>query len=161
MKLLRPSLFTMYPGSSILNRMEYEHIALFMMQILARTGDEFRSLSWAEYREERIKGWKDDIQYAFQEGEDAIFKDVAYLALGDKTCILNFCAAWKDAYIKKLEDTMMQIAGSPALSNTKIAEWSTNQFPGMLSAAGVNCKNYFEQGAKKMREEVNRLLNQR
>jgi hypothetical protein len=43
------------PFSSVYQKSEYETIAKNIMVILDRTGDEFRNLSWKEYKKERLK----------------------------------------------------------------------------------------------------------
>lgn len=51
----KPSYFTNYPWSSIFHNTEHEIIAVNIMKILNRTGDEFRSIDWEEYKTERLK----------------------------------------------------------------------------------------------------------
>ncbi len=51
----KPSDFLNYPWDSISQNGESEEIALNIMVILKRTGDNFRSLVWAEYELERKK----------------------------------------------------------------------------------------------------------
>lgn len=52
---MKPSKFTIRPWSSVFGKSENETIALNIMRILKRTGNEFRELTWEEYKEERIK----------------------------------------------------------------------------------------------------------
>jgi len=52
---MKPSNFATFPWMSILKNSESEVVALNIMRILKRTGDEFRPLSWTEYKEERMK----------------------------------------------------------------------------------------------------------
>lgn len=52
---LKPSDFTKYPWSSVLQNMQSEVIAHNIMIILNRKGNEFKDLTWEEYKEERIK----------------------------------------------------------------------------------------------------------
>lgn len=53
---MKPSFFSdKYPWGSVMNRTEPEIVALNIMTILKRTGDEFRILSFDEYRTERMK----------------------------------------------------------------------------------------------------------
>lgn len=51
----KPSDFTNYPWSSVFQKTENEVVALNIMKILSRTGNEFRPLSWDEYQSERRK----------------------------------------------------------------------------------------------------------
>ena len=50
-----PSDFKVFPWSSVSKNSETETIAQNIMIILSRTGNEFRELSWDEYKEERLK----------------------------------------------------------------------------------------------------------
>ena len=52
---MKPSDFLEYPWNSVTKNSEYETIALNIMVILKRTGDEFRELSFDEYKTERLK----------------------------------------------------------------------------------------------------------
>ena len=52
---MKPSDFTKYPWSSILQKSECETIAQNIMIILKRTGNKFRKLTFAEYKNERLK----------------------------------------------------------------------------------------------------------
>lgn len=51
----KPSDFTNYPWDSVFKNIESEIVAQNIMRILARTGNEFRDLSWEEYTRERMK----------------------------------------------------------------------------------------------------------
>lgn len=51
----KPSSFRKFPWKSIFKKNEAEVIALNIIYILSRTGDEFRPLTWEEYVEERQK----------------------------------------------------------------------------------------------------------
>ena len=51
----KPSNFTNYPWNSVFENSEHETIAVNIMFILKRTGDEWRELTWEEYVEERKK----------------------------------------------------------------------------------------------------------
>jgi len=55
-----PKDFRAYPYSSVLHKNEYEVIAQNIMKILSRTGNAWRTLSLAEYIEERGKDSKVD-----------------------------------------------------------------------------------------------------
>ena len=52
---MKPSDFTVEPWSCIFMNKESEVIARNIMQILKRTGNAWRELSWEEYKEERLK----------------------------------------------------------------------------------------------------------
>lgn len=59
------------PMSSVLKKSEAETVAHNYMVILYRKGDEWRGLSWEEYKDERIKDGH------FTEGERYYFDQVA------------------------------------------------------------------------------------
>lgn len=65
-----PSNFKKHPYNSVFNKSEAETIARNIMIILSRTGDEFRPLSWDEYKVERLKDG------GFTEGEKTYFDRV-------------------------------------------------------------------------------------
>jgi hypothetical protein len=52
---MKPSEFTKHPYGSVLQNNESESVARNIMVILTRLGDEFRLLSWGEYKQEREK----------------------------------------------------------------------------------------------------------
>lgn len=53
---MKPSFFSSkYPWDSVFGKSECETIAQNIMKILQRTGDEFRTLSFEEYKDERLK----------------------------------------------------------------------------------------------------------
>ena len=52
---MQPSDFTNYPWNSVIQKSESEYIAMNIMVILARTGDQWRDLTHVEYRVERRK----------------------------------------------------------------------------------------------------------
>jgi hypothetical protein len=54
-QVMKPSDFASYLWDSVLKNNESETVARNIMLILARTGNEWRSLSWNEYAEERKK----------------------------------------------------------------------------------------------------------
>jgi len=69
----KPSDFCEYPWSSVCENAESEIVAKNIMVILKKTGDEFRPLSWDEYKEERLKDG------SFSENEKHYFnKVIAY-----------------------------------------------------------------------------------
>lgn len=88
---MRPSTFAaIKPWDSITQNSESETIALNIMKILGRTGDEFRPLSWEEYKEERLKDG------SFTESEKRYFDKVKDYCLSNETAKL-FCNLWKEA----------------------------------------------------------------
>ena len=85
---MNPSDFTEYPWSSVKQNNESETIACNIMRILKRTGDTFRSLSWEEYKEERLKDG------SFTESERRYFDDVIDYCTSPETARL-FSPTWK------------------------------------------------------------------
>lgn len=67
---MKPSDFLEYPWSLVTQNSECETIALNIMVILKRTGDEFRELTFDEYKTERLKDG------GFTEGEKHYFDQV-------------------------------------------------------------------------------------
>jgi hypothetical protein len=85
--IMKPENFTSYPWSSILQKSESETIAQNIMVILNRTGNKFRTLSFEEYKSERIKDGN------FSEREKGYFDDVIKYC-GDAESALQFCKGW-------------------------------------------------------------------
>lgn len=67
---MKPSDFTKHPWDSVLQNTESEIIACNIMNILKRTGNIFRSLTWNEYKNERLKDGN------FNETEKKVFEKV-------------------------------------------------------------------------------------
>lgn len=65
-----PSNFKTYPWSSVCGSSEHETIALNIITILKRTGDNWRKMNWDEYKAERLKDGH------FTESEKKYFDDV-------------------------------------------------------------------------------------
>ncbi len=84
---MKPSNFTSYPWSSVLQNSESETIAQNVMKVLKRTGDEFRLLFWEEYKEERLKDGN------FSDREKSIFENVIPYCQSADTAVL-FCKTW-------------------------------------------------------------------
>lgn len=84
-----PSDFTNLPWSSVLNQSEYEVIALNIMEILKRTGNIFRKLTWEEYTKERLKDG------GFSGGEYKFFIEVLPYCRNANTAKL-FSKTWAD-----------------------------------------------------------------
>ena len=85
---MKPSDFTSYPWSSVLQNPESEIVAQNIMKVLKRTGDVFKPLSWEEYKEERMKdgGFSTTEKYYFD-------KVIDYCKSAD-TAVL-FSKEWK------------------------------------------------------------------
>ena len=88
---MKPSNFTDYPWSSVLQNSESETIAQNIMKILKRTGNEFRPLYWEEYKEERLKDGN------FSSNEKSIFESVITYCKSPQTAIL-FSKTWAEKY---------------------------------------------------------------
>lgn len=87
-KVLKPSDFLEFPYDSIFHNNETEIVAQNIMKILERTGNEFRPLTWHEYKEERQKDGN------FTESEHYYFCDViTYCKSADTAQI--FSKAWR------------------------------------------------------------------
>ena len=84
---MKPSNFTTYPWSSVLQNSESETIALNVMKILARTGNEFRELSYEEYKSERLKDSN------FTDKEQSYFEKIILYCKTADTAIL-FSKSW-------------------------------------------------------------------
>ena len=84
---MKPSNFTSYPWSSVLQNSESETIALNVMKILSRTGNEFRPITWEEYKEERLKDGY------FSDREKSIFENVIPYCKSADTAVL-FSKSW-------------------------------------------------------------------
>ena len=84
-----PRDYTTYPWSSIMGSSEYETTALNVMQILARTGNKWRELSFKEYAEERKKDGN------FSSIEEGYFKEVVGYCCSADTAKL-FSSSWKN-----------------------------------------------------------------
>lgn len=86
-KELKPSDFTTYPWASVLKKSESESVACNIMIILKRTGNEFRTLDWDEYKKERLKDG------CFSEIEKSYFEKVIPYCASAKTAA-SFSKAW-------------------------------------------------------------------
>ena len=84
-----PSAFTNYPWNSVLQNSEPETIACNIMNILKRTGDTWRALSWEEYCKERLKDGN------FSETEKDYFEQVIGYCCSEQTAKL-FSPDWKE-----------------------------------------------------------------
>ncbi len=86
---MKPSDFTKYPFDSVLQNNECETVARNIMVILRRTGDEFRILSWGEYKQERVKDG------GFTMSEKDYFDRVAGFCVAAESA-QAFSPAWKN-----------------------------------------------------------------
>jgi len=84
---MKPSMFNSYPWSSVLKSSECETIAYNIMKILNRTGDEFRLLTWDEYKNERLK------EGNFSESEHRYFDMASAYCKSSDTAVL-FSDSW-------------------------------------------------------------------
>ncbi len=84
-----PSDYTNYPWNSVTKKAECEIVAQNIMKILKRTGNEFRSLSWKEYKQERLK------DSAFTPHEKEYFNNVIDYCESSQTANL-FSPKWKE-----------------------------------------------------------------
>lgn len=84
---MNPSDFTKHPYNSVLGKSEAETIARNIMIILKRTGDEFRLLSWNEYKSERLKDG------GFTERERSYFDQVVGFCVSEHSA-KAFCSTW-------------------------------------------------------------------
>ena len=85
---MKPSDFNIFPWDSVFHENEYETIALNIIRILKRTGNEFRDLSWNEYKTERLKDG------SFTDGEFEYFEKVIPYFISESTAKL-FSPAWR------------------------------------------------------------------
>ena len=86
---LKPSMLTMHPFKSITKKCEAETVAQNIMVILKRTGDVFRTLTWEEYKEERLKDGH------FSEAEHEYFDEVIEFSKTANVAIL-FSPTWRN-----------------------------------------------------------------
>jgi hypothetical protein len=82
---MKPSDFSkVWPWSSVTQNAEHEQIAVNIMKVLKRTGDEFRLLEWDEYKTERLKDGN------FSEREHSMFdKCMSYCESSDTTVLFS------------------------------------------------------------------------
>ena len=86
-----PSMFSdIYPWNSQVGETWREIVAQNIMKVLKRTGDKFRSLSWKEYKEERLKDGN------FSKTEEQYFEDVQFYTIDEKSA-RSFCKGWLEA----------------------------------------------------------------
>jgi hypothetical protein len=84
---MKPSNFRSHPWDSVTKNNESETVAANIMKILARTGDTWRSLSWSEYKAQRLQDGN------FSESEKTFF-DKASSFCESEELALEFCPHW-------------------------------------------------------------------
>lgn len=84
---MKPSNFNKHPWNSVTQNSESETVARNIMVIMGRTGDEWRELSWDEYKEERLKDGN------FSISEKQFFDRVTPYCKSADTAVL-FSAEW-------------------------------------------------------------------
>ena len=89
---MQPSDFQEFPRSSVTKNHESEQVALNIMIILNRTGNEWRELPWVEYQKERLKDG------GFPVGEKRYFYKVQPCTVTAKEAA-KFCPKWRDIYL--------------------------------------------------------------
>ena len=87
---MKPSDFLTHPYDSIFQNNESEVVARNIMVILSRTGNVFRSMTWSEYRTERVN------DRHFSEREKEFFDRVSPFCESVATARL-FSPTWRDA----------------------------------------------------------------
>ena len=87
---MKPSDFLTHPYDSVFQNNESEVVARNIMVILSRTGNEFRSITWGEYRTERVK------DRHFSEREKGFFDRVVLFCCTAEIARC-FSPTWRDA----------------------------------------------------------------
>lgn len=87
---MKPSDFTEYPWNSKRSNFESEMVAVNIMVILSRTGNEWRLLPWEEYKEERLK----DGNFSYK--EETWFNAVVEYTTSPENA-KGFCPTWAKA----------------------------------------------------------------
>lgn len=86
---MKPSAFkSTFPWSSVIGDANSETIAVNIMKILSRTGDEWRELTWEEYRAER------EMDGNFSSAEKPYFDEVIDYTISPQTAAL-LCQDWR------------------------------------------------------------------
>lgn len=93
---MQPSDFCTYPWSCVFMNAEREIVALNIMKILRRTGDQWREISWDEYLSERQKdggGNTGNMRHT----EKECFADVQPYTISAQSARL-FSPTWADVF---------------------------------------------------------------
>ncbi len=87
----KPSQFSsIFPFASVVQNTEQEIVAKNIMVILKRTGDKFRSLSWKEYKSERLK----DGNFSEMK-EHEFFNKIQFYTRNERSARC-FCTVWDE-----------------------------------------------------------------
>jgi len=84
---MKPSDFLKHPYGSVLHNNESETVARNIMVILSKTGNEFRLLSWQEYKEHRLMDGN------FTDSEKHCFDKVSGFCVSEHSA-KSFCESW-------------------------------------------------------------------
>lgn len=90
---MNPSTFQIFPMESVMQKCEAEIIAANIIHILARTGDTWRTLTWDEYKEERLKD-EGKPGAGFSWREQPYFDAVLPYTISESAA-RTFCKGWK------------------------------------------------------------------
>lgn len=101
--MANPSDFITYPWDSVFRNSECETVALNIMKILSRTGNMWRTLSWEEYLDERVKDGGGNTYSTFAGYESDFFKKVLEYTTSENAA-RKFSNQWKT--IKMPYDTL-------------------------------------------------------
>lgn len=97
---MNPSVFRIYPWSSVIPKKEAEIIALNIIYILTIKGNRWRKLTWDEYKEQRLKDEADGKKGAtFSESEYPLFESVLPYTISESAA-RTFCKGWEFAGLK-------------------------------------------------------------
>lgn len=119
---MKPSDFSkQHPWNSFLGNFESEFIGRNVMIILARNGNEFRELTWDEYKKERMKDSN------FQEGEKLYFDKVAKYCSTEES-VGTFSKMWKEIKEENTYEIDMRNAYLSGVNNPGLAfeDWFNN-----------------------------------
>ncbi len=90
---MKPVNFMRSPMSSILQKSEAEWVAQNIMKILARTGNEWRKLTFEEYEKERLADAENDNFGYLAAHEKKYFDQVIDYTISAEAAI-SFCKGW-------------------------------------------------------------------
>lgn len=93
---MKPSNFKTWPWSCVFQNAEREQVALNIITILARTGNEWREMLWPEYLAERIKDGGGNTSHN-QHTEQDCFYDVAPYTVSAKAAA-TFSPTWANVF---------------------------------------------------------------
>lgn len=90
---MNPSTFQVFPMESVMQKCEAEIIAANIIRILVRTGDTWRTLTWDEYKEERMKD-AGKPGAGFSDRERGYFDSVLEYTVSEGAA-RTFCKGWE------------------------------------------------------------------